>query len=126
MKNIELSARGAHLNNCKCEACNLNPLTESKICDPDTATLPLERCNVCKQQTIGPSAAAHHLEKSPVDYGLCLGCWMASVDFELWYLRATGESLFSLTMQDVMRGMLDLVKQKKAELRIAFDAQAKK
>lgn len=45
-------------------------------------------CRVCKNALLEPSAGGHAYERSPVDPGLCLGCWMATVELEKWIVRA--------------------------------------
>lgn len=50
-------------------------------------------CRICKQQLTAPSADANHTEQSPLDQGLCLGCWFATVELEKFLIRATDRTI---------------------------------
>lgn len=64
-------------------------------------------CRICGQKMRDQrTRVGHHLEPSPIESDLCVGCWKGGVDFELWILRATGHSFFSLKLQQIMKGVL--------------------
>jgi hypothetical protein len=51
----------------------------------------MNRCRLCNQK-IAPEAEStldtHHLERSPVDRGLCSGCWVATIELEKFLYRS--------------------------------------
>lgn len=63
-------------------------------------------CRVCEQTITTPTRKSHCRERSPVDGGLCLGCWMGAVEMEKWLLRATGRSFWTLKVQKAMAALL--------------------
>lgn len=74
------------------------------------------KCAVCEQELLTPEQAVaegldHHLMRSPVDPGLCLGCWFAFVEVELFFFRAGIRRLMTgLQTQSVMRKLLDIAR----------------
>ncbi len=74
-----------------------------------------KRCVVCDQQTVMPNGSTHHLECSPIQRNLCLGCWMFQIQFEVWLLRARGRSIWTGQAHDILRILLrNLTHEKEA------------
>jgi hypothetical protein len=46
------------------------------------------RCRICDQELREPSPDQHCAEKAPMYGDICLGCWTASVELELFLVRA--------------------------------------
>lgn len=65
-------------------------------------------CNVCKQELRDPTPESHHLERSPLDGDLCLGCWIGWIEFEKFLLRAGRPARLSIFARTVMRKLLQL------------------
>lgn len=72
-----------------------------------------QRCNICAQQIHSYADRSpeqdHHLDRSPVDPELCLGCWMASVKITVWLIQAfkcEGRTPWDLEIQDLMKELL--------------------
>lgn len=63
-------------------------------------------CRICGQATTEGTPALHHLERSMLDTGLCLGCWTAAIEMQLWLLRATGRGFWALQVQEAMKRLL--------------------
>ena len=68
--------------------------------------LPVE-CAICGNPITIPTADHHTRERSPMDPQLCLGCWLGSVELELWYVRATERNVWSLKVQEWMRQFIE-------------------
>ena len=49
----------------------------------------LSKCRICERETRIPTRDGHCLEKSPIDPGLCLGCWVASIATEKFLYQTT-------------------------------------
>jgi hypothetical protein len=77
------------------------------------------KCAVCDQEILTPEAAIaegldHHLQRSPVDPDLCLGCWIAFVDLELFFIRANLHRTFwSAQTVEIMRKVLCFAREAK-------------
>lgn len=73
-------------------------------------------CAVCEQAMLTPDQAVaegldHHLQRSPVDPELCLGCFMAWVEVEKFIIRSgVHRTLFSQQVNSVMRQLLQFVR----------------
>ena len=63
-------------------------------------------CRVCDQKIRKPTPKSHHLERSPIDPDLCLGCWIGCLEVEKFLLRATGRTFWTLKVEDAMRNLL--------------------
>jgi len=71
-------------------------------------------CRVCEQElrerTNDTSEtgdfSGHHQEKSPIEPGVCLGCWIFELELQKFILRKTGRSLWTLKADEVLRGLL--------------------
>ena len=66
-------------------------------------------CRICDQKLRPPTKAAHHLERSPIEADVCLGCWIGWLEMEKFILRATGRVFWSLQVQETMKAFLRLV-----------------
>ncbi len=65
-------------------------------------------CRLCGQELAETRTDdGHHLEPSPLDRGQCLGCFMGVLEFQLWFLRATGRSMWTLKAEEKLRGILE-------------------
>jgi hypothetical protein len=79
----------------------------------------MKQCAVCEQTILTPEQAVaegldHHLQRSPVDLELCLGCWIAFVEVELFVIRAgVHRTLFGRQTYAVMRQLLQFVRDAK-------------
>lgn len=77
------------------------------------------KCAVCEQEMLTPEQAVaegldHHLQRSPVDPDLCLGCWMAFVALELFFFRAgLHRTLWSQQVHGIMRQVLQFAREAK-------------
>jgi len=69
------------------------------------------KCRICEQETRDRTDVFHHLERSPIDSTLCLGCWIATLEVEKFILRATGRTMLSLKVQDLMYSFLKHLSQ---------------
>src|ERR1700736_3625659 len=69
-----------------------------------------QSCNVCDQELREPTPEAHHLERSPIDPELCLGCWIGFLEIEKFLMRATDRMMWGLHIQTVMRKILELAR----------------
>lgn len=67
---------------------------------------PAKTCTICDQILRDPTSESHHLERSPIEPKLCLGCWIGWMEMEKFLLRATGRTFWSLQVQDAMRQFL--------------------
>lgn len=68
-------------------------------------------CRVCEQELREPTPAGHHLERSPIESDLCLGCWFGWLDMEKFLIRATGGIWWDLTVEEAMKKFLQLAKK---------------
>jgi hypothetical protein len=59
-------------------------------------------CRVCSQELRERTKATHHLERSPVEPDICLGCWIGCIEIEKFLLRATGRTFWTLKVEAVM------------------------
>ena len=66
-------------------------------------------CRVCDQTIRKPTPKSHHLERSPVDPDICLGCWIGWLEMEKFILRATGRTFWTLQIEAAMKQFLELV-----------------
>ncbi len=63
-------------------------------------------CRVCRQELRERTTAMHHLEHSPIDPDVCLGCWIGCLEIEKFLLRATGRTFWTLKVEDAMKQIL--------------------
>lgn len=68
------------------------------------------KCRVCGQKLRQRTHEGHHLEYSPVDHGLCVGCWIGWIDMEKFLIRATGGTYWSLQVEDAMKLFIEMVR----------------
>jgi hypothetical protein len=66
------------------------------------------KCRVCEQEIRNPSPQSHHLERSPIDSNICLGCWIGWLEMEKFLLRATGRTFWILKVEEAMKKFLEL------------------
>lgn len=67
------------------------------------------KCRVCEQRLRKPTPKCHHLERSPIDHRICLGCWLGWLDLEKFVFRATGRTIWTLQVEDAMKTFLRLL-----------------
>ncbi len=66
-------------------------------------------CRLCGQKLAATyTGDGNHLEPSPIDPQQCLGCFMGVQELQLWFLRATGRSMWTLKAEEKLRQLLDL------------------
>jgi len=53
---------------------------------------------------------SHHLERSPVEPDLCMGCWTGCIEVHKFLLRATGHSFWSLPVQEAMVSLVEMAR----------------
>lgn len=66
-------------------------------------------CRVCSQEmTETKDLEGFHLEHSPVDASTCLGCFIATVEVEMWLIRSGVQRIcWTLKVQDAMKELLE-------------------
>lgn len=74
------------------------------------------KCRVCEQE-MRDTRESHHLEYSPIDRAICLGCWIGWLELEKFLIRATGATFWSLSVEDAMRAFLRFVRESAAVTR---------
>lgn len=47
-------------------------------------------CRICNQQSRQPTEATHHLERSPIEVDVCLGCWIGWLEMQKFIQRTPG------------------------------------
>jgi hypothetical protein len=68
-------------------------------------------CRVCEQALMEPTEEGFHLERSPIDPDICLGCWVGWIEVEKFLLRATGRTFWSLNVQEAMKRFLVVMQE---------------
>lgn len=77
------------------------------------------KCEVCEQELLTPEQAVaegldHHLQRSPIDPALCLGCWIGFVEVEKFLFRANlHRTLWSQQIHAIMRQLLHFAREAK-------------
>lgn len=69
------------------------------------------KCVVCEQQTLMPNGSTNHLECSPVDRKLCLGCFMFLQEVKLFALRGADCSMWDAEAAEAGRLILLICRQ---------------
>ena len=64
------------------------------------------KCRICDQE-MTEGGTDHHLERSPVERSLCLGCWIGWIEVEKFLFRATGRMYWSLNVYEAMRKLIE-------------------
>jgi hypothetical protein len=76
-------------------------------------------CAVCEREMLTPEQAVaegldHHLQRSPVDPALCLGCWIGFVEVEKFLFRANLQRvLWGQQVYSIMRQLLQFAREAK-------------
>ena len=65
------------------------------------------KCFICAQRLRPQTPNSHHLEYSPIDRSLCLGCWYGTVEMKLFLLRATGRDYWDLSLRAALKDLVN-------------------
>lgn len=76
-------------------------------------------CRICEQKLRKPTPKSHHLERSPIERDICLGCWIGWLEMEKFIFRATGRTYFTLCVQEAMKKLIEFLDQETSIGRIA-------
>ncbi len=65
-------------------------------------------CVICDRETTPRTEAGHCLETSPIEADMCLGCWIETVNLELFLIRGNRSVGIGgyVKVREILRGAL--------------------